>query len=224
MTCEEIRDQLVETARARDLSSDLRKIVFQHAADCVPCGRRLHSEQRLTRALGALADAAGDAPGHLEQDLLRQLRVVPIRRTKAQSWVWGGMAAAAAAFAFFVVNSTVETPRIPVAPPMPPSTVSSQGLRQTPPAVAKVNIRRSRPLSKPPASEAAAEDFSRFIPLPNEPELGPEEQAGMLRVQMPREALRSMGLAVDDEFGDEPIQADVLVGMDGTARAIRVAN
>ena len=35
MTCEQIREQLVETARGRELSSDLRAIVFSHAAGCI---------------------------------------------------------------------------------------------------------------------------------------------------------------------------------------------
>lgn len=223
MSCRDIQDQLIETARARELSSDLRKIVFHHAAACSACGLRLESERKLTRALGALADSAGDAPAYLEQELLKQLRVVPMRPRKAQAWVWAGMAAAAA-FAFFVMSSTLPTAPKPPAPVAGTSAAGAHLRPEVSPQLAKVEVRRRARRPEPATADTKPDEFSRFVPLPNEPEIGLEEQAGMVRIQMPREDLRLMGFAVDDRFADELIQADVLVGMDGTARAIRVAD
>ncbi len=43
----------------------------------------------------------------------------------------------------------------------------------------------------------------------------------VIRVEMPRPALIAFGLPVNLERGDEPVKADLLVGEDGQARAIR---
>jgi hypothetical protein len=43
----------------------------------------------------------------------------------------------------------------------------------------------------------------------------------MVRVELPRSALVSFGLPMNVERADERIKADVLVGDDGVARAIR---
>jgi hypothetical protein len=194
MSCEEIREQLVETARARELSSDLRKIVFDHATECAACDRHLDNEQRLTHALSELAISVEGAPVRMEQAILRQMKVVPMRRAVSSRWIWSGVAAAAAA-TVLMVSTHLPAPNTNTANA---PKVASSGL--------------------------VSEDSSGFTQLPYAPELGPEEQAEMVRVQMPREALTSMGIPMDGQNSDEQIQADVLVGMDGTARAIRVAN
>ncbi|HYP00739.1 MAG TPA: hypothetical protein VER76_11155 [Pyrinomonadaceae bacterium] len=49
----------------------------------------------------------------------------------------------------------------------------------------------------------------------------PLDGGQLVRVQVPRAALASMGLPLNAERGSEPVQADVLVGNDGLARAIR---
>ncbi|HEY2930907.1 MAG TPA: hypothetical protein VGK99_04110 [Acidobacteriota bacterium] len=46
----------------------------------------------------------------------------------------------------------------------------------------------------------------------------------LIRVKMPRSSLLSFGLPMNVERASEPIQADVLVGQDGRARAIRFVN
>ena len=53
-------------------------------------------------------------------------------------------------------------------------------------------------------------------------EAGSELERGqVLRVELPRSALMSFGLPMNQERSTEPIKADVLVGEDGLARAIR---
>jgi hypothetical protein len=49
----------------------------------------------------------------------------------------------------------------------------------------------------------------------------PMERGEVIRVQMPRSALVAFGLAVNVERADTLVKADLLVGEDGTARAIR---
>ena len=45
----------------------------------------------------------------------------------------------------------------------------------------------------------------------------------IVRVQMPRAALGALAATVDVGRADDPVEADVLLGEDGMARAIRVS-
>jgi hypothetical protein len=47
------------------------------------------------------------------------------------------------------------------------------------------------------------------------------ESGQIVRVELPRSALISFGLPMDMERADERIKADVVLGNDGLARAIR---
>ena len=75
------------------------------------------------------------------------------------------------------------------------------------------------------AVEAPAEiesiDESGFIPLPNMERIAPNEEMNLVRVQLPRSAMISLGLAVSEDRAEEQIEADVMLGADGVARAVR---
>lgn len=192
MNCEQIREQLVETARGRELSSDLRAIVFGHAADCDACGRRLEMERQLTMALSDLSLQEASVPARVEQMIRRQLPV-PIRKPIPAVWKWAGLAAAASVALCALLIHPHRTPQ-------PTPNVAVAG------------------------SAAEVFDADDFVPLPYAEDLQPGEQADVVRVQMTRESLLAMGVPVSaDEFGDQ-VQADILLGMDGTARAIRLAD
>jgi hypothetical protein len=67
-----------------------------------------------------------------------------------------------------------------------------------------------------------AESVTEFIPLvTGAPGAPPLESGQLVRVQLPRAALPSLGLPLNAERGNEPVKADVLLGNDGLARAIR---
>jgi hypothetical protein len=51
--------------------------------------------------------------------------------------------------------------------------------------------------------------------------LPPFEYGSVLRVELPRSALRAVGLPVNENRLSERIDADVLLGQDGLARAVR---
>ncbi|HLL72449.1 MAG TPA: hypothetical protein VK363_13490 [Pyrinomonadaceae bacterium] len=66
------------------------------------------------------------------------------------------------------------------------------------------------------------ESMTDFISLVADQTPAPPLESGQLvRVQVPRAALASLGLPLNAERGNEPVKADVLVGYDGLARAIR---
>lgn len=60
-----------------------------------------------------------------------------------------------------------------------------------------------------------------FLPLPFAGGSTTVEGGQLLRVELPRVALLSFGLPMNPERAREPIKADVLLGTDGIARAIR---
>ncbi|HEU0184834.1 MAG TPA: hypothetical protein VFS27_05930 [Blastocatellia bacterium] len=60
-----------------------------------------------------------------------------------------------------------------------------------------------------------------FLPLAYDGDQNPMERGQVIRVHVPRSALIAFGLPVDIERADTPVKADLLVGEDGMARAIR---
>ncbi|HEU0174261.1 MAG TPA: hypothetical protein VFV58_08345 [Blastocatellia bacterium] len=60
-----------------------------------------------------------------------------------------------------------------------------------------------------------------FFPLSYGGDQTPMESGEVIRVQMPRSALIRFGLPVNVERADVPVTADLLIGEDGLARAIR---
>ncbi len=83
------------------------------------------------------------------------------------------------------------------------------------PRPAKNGQQQNRPNSdNKPADEIA----TNFIPLYNIPMT---EGGQVVRVTLPRSALATFGLPVNAALADKPIKADVVIGNDGIARAIR---
>ncbi len=85
---------------------------------------------------------------------------------------------------------------------------------------------RITPKEAPPALNVAsnasgAEIATDFLPLSDESGGAPLDSGRVVRVELPRSALVSMGLPVNMEHTGELVKADVLLGEDGVARAIR---
>jgi hypothetical protein len=74
---------------------------------------------------------------------------------------------------------------------------------------------------KSQGDEPPSEIVTSFIALDSVRGLAKPESLQMVRVELPRSALVSFGLPMNVERADERIKADVLVGDDGVARAIR---
>lgn len=66
------------------------------------------------------------------------------------------------------------------------------------------------------------ENATDFFTLDFGADQTPMESGEVIRVQMPRSALVRFGLPVNVEHADVPVKADLLVGEDGLARAIRI--
>ena len=83
---------------------------------------------------------------------------------------------------------------------------------------------RPRRRARPPAaveSQVAAEVVTEFFPLREGEDLSLLESAQIVRVELPGSALSAVGFPVDPEAASEPVKADLVLGHDGLARAIR---
>ena len=83
--------------------------------------------------------------------------------------------------------------------------------RQAPPPVA-------------PAAEVVTQTEEPFVPIPYVTPLGPYERADVVRVNVPVTALIAAGARVGIASPGGTVQADVIVGQDGRAHAIRLVS
>ncbi|HZS07008.1 MAG TPA: hypothetical protein VFD58_19385 [Blastocatellia bacterium] len=100
---------------------------------------------------------------------------------------------------------------------------SGNGIRRNsiPPRHRPALARNDR--NTPSPTPTVDEVYSDFIPLGSGDQI-PMESGHLMRVRMPRSVLPTFGLPMNVERANEPIRAEVLVGDDGMARAIRFAN
>ncbi|HST52385.1 MAG TPA: hypothetical protein VLJ61_10290 [Pyrinomonadaceae bacterium] len=79
----------------------------------------------------------------------------------------------------------------------------------------------ARPGSETVSDAGAAEIATDFIPMMQGGSFGQAEGGHLVRVELPRSAMASFGLPVNYERAGGRVKADVLLGDDGIARAIR---
>jgi hypothetical protein len=63
-----------------------------------------------------------------------------------------------------------------------------------------------------------------FVPLPGAAGLPPFESGTIERVELTLASLPAYGVAIAPDAVGNPVAADILVGQDGQARAIRLVN
>ncbi|HEX7175027.1 MAG TPA: hypothetical protein VF240_07075, partial [Pyrinomonadaceae bacterium] len=78
-----------------------------------------------------------------------------------------------------------------------------------------------RPAATGAGADATEEITTNFFPLMNGGQLTPGDAGHVIRVEVPRTALASFGLPVNADRAGGRVKADVLMGEDGMARAIR---
>ena len=83
------------------------------------------------------------------------------------------------------------------------------------------------PRGAAPAVEMAAADDSLdlendFIPVPNAARIEPNEDVNLVRLEVSRSDMMAMGIPVSADNASETVLADVVLGADGMARAVRL--
>jgi hypothetical protein len=165
------------------------------------------------------------APAAVEQMLLAELRKRHAG-SKRTWWARVGVAAVAAA----LIVAAVSFRRAPEQKTVQIKPAEAHVTSPVAPAVREVSkprvrtlraSRRKAPPRKAPSAPVVAqrEVMTEFIPIVYDPE--PIERGQIVRIRLPSAALTMFGLPMNEEHAEEAIRADVLLGEDGMARAVR---
>jgi hypothetical protein len=217
MKCEDYWETLMDAARDCDGAGALA-----HARVCPKCARVLRAQQSLSAALSVLAEnETARLPATLENRLLGHFDP-PSRRRLAASW-WAIVAltgAAALAAVIFLVQAP--SPPVKALAAVEPTPAMSQKITEPPitPHIATI-ARRSR-TQRPKPVEVAPENQLAFMPLPYAAPLLPTERLEVVRVNLPASALTSMGVPVIALEPEMRLNADLVIGENGLARAVRL--
>lgn len=222
MTCRDYRSASIELARSGVADPALAR----HLERCTGCPRFLEDQVALTALFG---DAArrDHLPPDLEARLLAEFdafnasskpsKVFSFRKARLWVPVLAGAIAASVAIAWVETQEPARTPapvKTRVLRPLPEVAIAQPA--PVPPKVArrrKTGVRAAKPLAEPEAP---------FVEIPYTIPLAPYERASVMRMEMPVAALIAAGLPVRTAHTDGRAQADVVVGEDGRAHAVRV--
>jgi hypothetical protein len=249
MNCQRFEDMIVDLVREPGLDHSIRSQALAHATSCPTCSARLASEQALSAALKLAAAEGCEAPAHVEEALLSAYRfrqagqpllvAGPRAAKNFQVSYWGVAAALLVAFLGLATYRAlhdlrpVQTAGSTSAPSSlkayPPARIESVPeripIKETPTRVAAGANAGAKKADQPrPAAKAQpdeAEVATDFFPLTSGNELKAMESGQLVRVLLPRNALASFGLPVNQDRMDKPVTAQVLIGQDGVAHAIR---
>jgi hypothetical protein len=189
-------------------------------------GMSSHDDRIVSAALSALAasHAGKQAPAQVEQVLLHAFREQQARRVASRRWwpVWIAAAALAGGLMLMALLLPRRHREIAHTPPPPPAerpvpVVTAPALGQQAVA-AKAPARRPRravrSIRRPPVD-------SEFVALvPGQP-LFPEDFSGIVRVALPVSELARLGFPAVEEPRARRVTADLLLGQDGMAKAVR---
>lgn len=164
----------------------------------------------------AAADARMEAPGRVRTALLDEFRRRQRQRRVRRAWAGSGVLAAAVALVFVFPRPEETIPPPAVAWHIPPPELQSVRQSAAPAIAAKTPRRRPAP------QRTITTPDVEFLALRPGPVLGPYESGQFLRVNIDRRGLGRYGFPVDFSAGPSVVPADILVGEDGTPRAIRL--
>ena len=206
----------------------------------------MNDEEKLTRALKALAEEMEPlaAPGAVELRVLEAFRkqkvATPVvaKRWNSRYWIAAAVAAMlliAISVVAYRVNYRVNDDRKLAKQDQPQSSpkVKDEPVKQEEqvavvqdepiPHAAKPKRVRHSNVRRPENMQLAnhAEIATDFIPLSYMTAVNLQDGGQIVRVELPRSALANFGLPVNMDRYNEKVKADVLVGVDGLAHAIR---
>jgi hypothetical protein len=250
MNCEKFEDVVADLARGEMMETYVRSTALSHLDNCARCSQRLHDEQALMRGLYALSvqmssiSASNEVETRLRESI-RQLSFAPVvslvRKPRRAYW----LAVAAVLLLFVGAIVAINWQRQPrgnrEAGVQPPAGVREPQKVDQPKEnativvnnderkVGKRNVRRphstggSRPTRNEPevVSNHAEEIATDFIPLGSINSGNLQDGGYIVRVELPRSALVKFGLPVNMDRLNENVKADVWLGVDGLAHAIR---
>jgi hypothetical protein len=243
MNCQRFEEVINDVAREQIMDAATRHDATRHARECLVCGNRFDDEQELTIGLRQLVDySASELPAkEVEVRLLQAFdehriltpRTVPSRRY----WIAAVAAMLLIAFGLLVVRSwqrsatpgAQEANQIPKNNVEQPTDPSPEQLQRLPEmtrndGTSKHRIKRNVRPAKDELTNHVSDIGSQFIPVSYGSTADLDAGGQIVRVELPRSAIAALGLPVNMDRSDQKVKVDVLVGIDGRARAIRLVS
>ena len=237
MNCQTFAELASDIARTQMMDAATRAQALAHVDVCVNCAIRLRAQQHLTSDLRELASATKDetASASVWEGLgaaFDARTIAPIGTNRRRTIYVAGAIAAMLILAFAVIRLDLyrqpATAQLSIAATFT-TTRLTQAIDESrnKDVIARINrkpqvaahrhsVTRQLPASQVNQPKEIATDF---ILLTYDSEVGSDAQ--MVRIELPRSAMASFGLPVNIERADQRVKADVLLGADGLARAIR---
>ena len=176
-----------------------------HLRECPACAARMSRHRELEAGFRAVAAGLRrvEAPPRVEARLRTAFRRQTGSEHRASSRRWIPAVTWVAAFAAMIVLAAFlvrdQKPEEAVRPPV----------QRT------IELAMLQPQADPT-------DYDAFIPLPNSAGMtADEDDVNLVRVEVPRSAMIALGLEVSADRAEELVEADVMLGSNGIARAVR---
>jgi hypothetical protein len=243
MTCNELHDRM-ESGSERVLTEGaLSADITAHIERCSACHHWIEIEVRLSRQLQLLRDNAPAVPAALDESVLKGYRehvhraarnVVPLKvPVRSTALVWRAAIAALLLVGAIILFGSRKAASPPVTakvqsqpnvvPPQHHSSAKTETARPSstkktaPHARRKTTVPRSEPVSTESAQNALPPDFRNLMYCDALSCSGAME---VIRMNLPASAL---GMSSPSRTSNV-VAADVVIGTDGVARAIRIVN
>ncbi|HKO97444.1 MAG TPA: hypothetical protein VJU86_10650 [Pyrinomonadaceae bacterium] len=252
MNCEDLNRSIFELADCKPMEASVRDASLSHISICSRCATKLANARAVNNGLVLAASLDHEeAPPEIKANLLAAFaetqqgqpataEVVEISSSRRFRWWTAAAAVAAAILLAVILPNWKQTPR-PEAPssgsqagvinpsPVPP-VVDHQPLRQLiDKRVPKRNLSprqsaiRNSNLRTNNKYETVARNDSEYLPLTYMAKETAVDSGVIVRVELSRSALASLGLPVTlDGNSTSSVKAEVVIGDDGVARAIRL--
>jgi hypothetical protein len=249
MNCQRFEDIVNDIAREQILDVNVRSEALAHSRECEQCALRLEDESAITLRLRNFAGSFESigAPARVETQLLAAfgerppVTLPPAVRSRQQYWIAAIAALLLVVFTFVVFRSRQTAPvnenahgplavkmAAPVNPISSPVASAIGHEDHTQPSVPRKQtstVRHNRPSATPITKQSKptgnSEIATDFMPVTYGGAANLADGGRMVRVELPRSAMASFGLPVNMDRANERVKADVLLGVDGLAHAIR---
>lgn len=212
MSCEDFEDDVVDLARGEELGDAQRTEALAHAEECLRCAARLDDERAVTTGLRAFATrtAGAEAPPRVEAALLRALRDPERFEEGGAAPTMTATSASRAMELLLLAAAAAILAAIVVVPPRMGSVPEPAASTAVPPTT----------VAGGEASAAGGEN-GEFVALSYGEDLRELDSMQVVSVELPRTALAALGWAGTESAQSGSVKAEVIVGHDGVARAIR---
>lgn len=228
--CVQFGEMLPDFDRPGTLGAERSEEALAHAESCAPCATLMMEAESLNYGLRRLAETAvgSEAPARVEDALLHEFRRA--KAVKSRSKLRRDLVVLAiAALVLLAVGlglyrhpwNTVSKQQLPaVAQNATPSGVDASAASAENSANNGTEPSATESLTEPSDNEYA----TAFVPLPYADDPSETQGGAVVRVDLPRASLVSMGIPVAGLNAGDHVVADLMLSEDGTPQAIRLVS